>query len=172
MDIYTLYAGHVQCSLAQTDHEISVVGMANKTNTNEEENDVGKQALAPRAISHRQRPRTQLLMMCFFHLITTLSRISRSLRTDRSQSLVLGRSRLLSLGPLSAIEYAACDGSDQRQACDTATNNNGYFVLLEGALHTKWIGILELNSATDDLSLWRWIHRVKTVLFEAVGTNV
>jgi len=100
------------------------------------------------------------------------SRIDRPLRTVRSQSPVFGRSHLLALGPLSAVDYAARDGSDQGQARDGTTNNNGYFVLLEEALETQWIRILELESATDDLSLWRWIHGVKTVLFEALQANV
>lgn len=100
------------------------------------------------------------------------SRIDRPLRTVRSQSPVFGRRYLLTLGPLSAIGYTARDGSDQGQARDNTTNNNGYFVLLEEALETKWIGILELESAADDLSLWRWIHGVKTVLLEALRANV
>ena len=98
--------------------------------------------------------------------------MGRPLRTVRSESLVLSRSLLPALGPLSAIVYAASDGNDQGQARDNTTNNKGYFVLLEEALDTKWIGVLELQSATDDLSLWGWILRVKTVLFEAFRANV
>ena len=100
------------------------------------------------------------------------SRIDRPLRTVRSQSPVLGRSHLLTLGPLSAIDYTARDGSDQAQARDSTANNDGYSVLLEEARETKWIGILELESATDDLPLRRWIHRVKAILFEALRANV
>jgi hypothetical protein len=101
--------------------------------------------------------------MLLRHLIAVPSRIGRPLRIVRGQSPVRDRPRFL----LSAIDYAARDGSDQRQARDSTTNNNGYLVLLEEALETLWIGVLELDSATDDLSLWRWIHWVKTVLFEA-----
>ena len=37
---------------------------------------------------------------------------------------------------------------------------------------TKWAGFLELEFATDDLTLWRWIRWVETVLLEALRANV
>ncbi len=37
---------------------------------------------------------------------------------------------------------------------------------------TKWAGFLELEFATNDLTLWWWIRWVKTVLLEALRANV
>ena len=107
--------------------------------------------------------------MRLLHLIAVPS---RPLRTVHSQSLIRDSPRLPALSPRFASSYDAYDGSDQGQARESKTNNNGDFVLLEEALKTKWIRILELECATDDLSLWRWIHGVKTVLLEAFRANV
>ena len=35
-----------------------------------------------------------------------------------------------------------------------------------------WIGVLELDFATDDLTLWRWVFWVEAVLLEALRANV
>jgi len=147
-----------------------LVGMVDDRNQNGK--DVEKQTVTPRILPHRRDPKAQLLIMWPCHLIALPSRVGRPLRTVRGQSPVRGRPRLLALRPLSATEYAARDGSDQGQDRDSTTNNNGYFVLFEEAVKTKWIGVLELDSAPDDLSLWRWVHWVKTVLFEAARANV
>lgn len=97
------------------------------------------------------------------------SHFSRPIRTvSFGQSLV---GSLLALGSLGK-HHARHDGSDQEHATDTSTNNNGDFVLLEEGLERRWVGVLEFNSTTNNLALWRWIRRVEAVLFEAFRAEV
>lgn len=51
-------------------------------------------------------------------------------------------------------------------------NQDRYEYLPSRYVGLKWAGFLKLQFPTDDLTVWRWIRRVKTVLFEAVRANV
>ena len=82
--------------------------------------------------------------------------MERPLRTIASgQSLVSDSSHSPALESPPPKHHTARDSSDQTHTHDDSSNNNASFVRHVETLEAKRIGVLELEPATDNLTLWR-----------------
>jgi hypothetical protein len=110
------------------------------------------------------------------HAIALSIHMRRPLRTVISRrSLVRGSRSSPHLPELESPppkHHAARESGDQAQGSDNSSNNNEGLVLHVETLEAKRIGVLEFELAADNLTLWRWVLWVVTVLFETVRANI